>query len=292
MTPFPITSSTRLRSGRIFSNLLAGLGISLLVTSQAQAAKVAFWAEHVPFPSLGSAHTVTLVSTADIDAGALQNYDVVVAGHVPRGTANTCSRIAAFLAAGKGMVGEWNGATVLFHPSPDAYEPADIACELFAGLASGGGNTFGSELPIDITEPSSPLVAGLSNPFTMGEGSAHVYQLTGLGPEWKVAATFDGEGSSHPAVLAALRPDGGCVALSPFDYFDRDQETGTSRRNMEVLLENLVKWVDPRAGQCGRAMAAAPAATALKSVPTSGILGVLALSCLLAVAGLSRLARR
>jgi hypothetical protein len=115
------------------------------------------------------------------------------------------------------VVSRWNN-TLLFQPAPGVLrddQPLPV-CR----TASGGKNTFGSDVPIQITMPASPLVAGLNSPFSMADGSEFVYELTGLGPEWTVAATFDGGGTTYPAVLSAVRSGGGCVALSPFDYFD------------------------------------------------------------------------
>ncbi|MFD2376288.1 hypothetical protein ACFSTJ_00875 [Ottowia pentelensis] len=99
--------------------------------------------------------------------------------------------------------------------------------------------------------PASPLVTGLSSPFAMGGGSEFVYELTGLGPEWTVAATFDGGGTTYPAVLSAVRSGGGCVALSPFDYFDVAGAGGTDQSNMETLLNNMVGWVARGSASCG-----------------------------------------
>jgi hypothetical protein len=138
--------------------------------------------------------------------------------------------------------------------------------------ASGGKNTFGSDVPIQITMPASPLVAGLNSPFSMADGSEFVYELTGLGPEWTVAATFDGGGTTYPAVLSAVRSGGGCVALSPFDYFDArnagEVPKATWRRYSTIWL------LGPRAARrCGRAMPAA-----VQPVPTleAPLLAVLA----------------
>jgi len=261
---------------------LARLGtaaLMLVASAQTQAANVAFWSpgsySASQFPALGGAHTVTDVTTANIDAGALAGYDVLVMGHINQGdpTASTCTQLASFLAAGKGIVSEWNGATVLFQPAPGAYYPVTNPCNLFAGTASGGDDTFGTNLPINIVLPASPLVAGLSNPFAMAGGSEFVYRLTGLGPEWSVAATFDGAGTPYPAVLSAVRSGGGCVALSPFDYFDARSAGGSAQSNMETLLNNMVAWAARGPASCGRAPVAA-----VQPVPTleTPLLAVLA----------------
>lgn len=248
------------------------------VAGQAQAANVAFWNDSYSassFAALNAAHTVTQVTTANIDSGALSSYDVLVMGHVnpADSTATTCTAIQTFLAAGKGVVSEWNNATLLFQPAPGAYYAMTNPCNLFAGTASGGKNTFGSDVPIQITMPASPLVAGLNSPFSMADGSEFVYELTGLGPEWTVAATFDGGGTTYPAVLSAVRSGGGCVALSPFDYFDARNAGGSAQSNMETLLNNMVAWAARGPVSCGRAMPAA-----VQPVPTleAPLLAVLA----------------
>ncbi len=247
----------------------AVLAVALGAAGHAQAANVAFWSDSRSpsnFSAFGAAHTVTQVTSANIDAGALSAYDVLVMGHVsPSGsTTATCSAIQAFLAAGKGVVSEWNTATLLFQPAAGAYYSMNTPCNLFAGTASGGNMDFGTNLPIQITAPASPLVAGLSNPFAMASGSEFVYQLTGLGPEWTVAATYDGGGTAYPAVLSAVRTGGGCVALSPFDYFDVANAGGTAQANMETLLNNLVAWVARGPASCRQATPPA----AVQPVPT------------------------
>jgi len=123
---------------------LTGLILTLGMAAQAQAANVAFWSVEFSvsdFPALEGAHTVTAVSTTDINAGALSTYDVLVMGHISPSepTASTCAAIQTFLAAGKGVVSEWNHATLLFQPAPGTYYAMDNPCNLFAGTASGGG---------------------------------------------------------------------------------------------------------------------------------------------------------
>lgn len=244
---------------------LTALALTMGVVAQAQAANVAFWSDESGvsnFPALAGAHTVTAVTTTDINAGALSAYDVLVMGHVDTDgpTASTCTALQTFLTAGKGVVSEWNNTTLLFQPAPGTYYAMDNPCNLFAGTASGGESDFGTDVPIQITVPASPLVTGLSSPFAMGEGSEFVYELTGLGPEWTVAATFDGGGTTYPAVLSAVRSGGGCVALSPFDYFDVAGAGGTDQSNMETLLNNMVGWAAACSG-------AAPPVAVVQPVP-------------------------
>jgi len=240
----------------IRSRLSKGLGVaglSLFVLGHAHAANIAFWSDYstFPAPTVAAGHTITNVSAADIDAGALESYDVLVAGHIGSNTATTCAKLTEFLASGKGLVTEWNGATLLFQPSPGSQEPATNPCNLFAGNATGGQSSFGSNLPLQIVDTASPLVVGLSNPFAMSGGSEYVYQLTNLGAEWSVAATFDGGGTTFPAVISAAPVTGGCIALSPFDYFDAGFDGGTPQANMEMLLGNMVNWVSRGASGCG-----------------------------------------
>jgi len=229
-------------------------GASLCALGSAHAANIAFWSDEYstfPAPSVAAANTVTNVSVSDIEGGALQNYDVLVVGHAYSNTAETCAKISEFLAAGKGLITEWNVATLLFQPAPGAYYPVSNPCNLFAGTATGGQSDFGSDLPIQIVDPSSPLMIGLPNPFSMAGGSEFVYQLTGLAAEWSVAATFDGAGTTYPAVISAAPVTGGCIALSPFDYFDAAGAGGTAQSNMETLMGNMVNWVSRGASGCG-----------------------------------------
>ncbi len=265
---------------------ITALAMVLGAASQAQAANVAFWSDYysaASFTALNATHTVTQVTVANIDAGALSAYDVLVLGHLNPSippTATTCSQIQSFLAAGKGVVSEWNGATLLIQPAAGAFHAVTNPCNLFAGTAAGGLNSFGIDLPLTITAPASPLVAGLSNPFAMAGGSEFVYQLTGLGPEWSVAATYTGGGAVFPAVLSAVRSGGGCVALSPFDFFDAAGVGGTAQSNMEILLNNMVAWAARGPASCGRAPAAA-----VQPVPTLETPLLAALAGLLGVCG-------
>jgi hypothetical protein len=260
------------------------LVILLGTAGHSLAANVAFWSDQASladFPALTAAHTVTAISSADIDAGALSAYDALVVGHVMINTATTCTEIANFLAAGKGVVGEWNAATVLFQPAAGAFLPVPVPCNLLAGNAEGGSADFGTDVPIQITNPASPLVAGLSNPFSMEGGSEFVYRLTGLGSNWNVAATFDGAGTTYPAVLSTTQA-GGCVALSPFDYFDAASSGSTARSNMETLLNNMVAVVLAGSSVCGKAAAPVAAAVPVPTMATpwlavlAGLLGGLA----------------
>ncbi|MCS4292732.1 hypothetical protein M2375_000938 [Comamonas sp. BIGb0152] len=261
--------------GNKLSKWISLMGMSLFALGSAHAGNIAYWSDaysDFPAPAVAAANTVTNVSASDIDAGALQSYDVLIVGHIYSNTATTCTQVSEFLAAGKGMISEWNAATLLFQPAPDASAPVSTPCNLFAGTASGGDPDFGTNLPLQIVDAASPLVAGLPNPFSMAGGSEFVYQLTGIGAEWSVAATFDGAGTIYPAVISAAPVTGGCIALSPFDYFDAGFEGGTALSNMEILMGNMVNWVARGSNGCGAVPPPAladDAVTASRSQPTT-----------------------
>lgn len=254
MNLFKHSNLSRSRRGNKLSKWISLAGLSLFALGTAQAANIAFWSDEFstfPAPSVAATNTVTNVSASDIDGGALQNYDVLVVGHAYSNSATTCAKISEFLAAGKGLITEWNVATLLFQPEPGTYVPVSNPCNLFAGTTAGGQMDFGSNIPLQIVDPSSPLMTGLPNPFSMAGGSEFVYRLTGLTAEWSVAATFDGAGTTYPAVISAAPVTGGCIALSPFDYFDAAGEGGTAQSNMETLMGNMVNWVSRGASGCG-----------------------------------------
>lgn len=266
------------------------LGLAFVLGSAvAQAANVAFWSdEYGPelAASLTPPHTVTAVTQAEIDSGALSAYDVLLLGHLTRTTltAATCDRIKAFLAAGKGVVTEWNGATLIFNSTPESYHPMQPSCALMAGSAVDGDSTFGSGVPIAVVDAANPLVAGLPSSFDMGRGSEFVWQITGHGPEWKVAATFNGNGTTFPAVMSTRLAGGGCLALSPFDYFDASDAGGTQQASMERLLANMVGWA------ANRAYCRAVPAEAITAVPTLSPTMLVLLSAM--AAGLMAFRRR
>lgn len=246
-----------------------GIAASGLFSLGAHAANIAFWSDEYPPSTVGflsGTHTITAVTSANIDSGVLSSYDALLIGHLrPSGTisATTCGQIQTFLNAGKGLVSEWNGATILFPQTGSLYYPANMSCALFSGAIT-GGEPFAYDTPITITTPASPLVTGLSSPFSMSDGSEFVHQISGYGAEWEVAGTSDLGGTVYPTIMAAKYANKGCVALSPFDYFDALGASGTAQSNAETLLTNMVNSVlNPQAG-CG--VQAAPTAT--MPVPT------------------------
>ena len=225
----------------------------------AQAANVAFLSDSYSLasiqPDLPAGHTYTAVTVNDIDNGSLSSYDALLLGHVYTITATTCTQIQTFLNAGKGLVSEWSGATLLFPQTGSLYYPVNISCALFSGSVTGGDSSFGSDIPVTLAQPASPLVSGLSNPFSMQGGSEFVYLISGYGAEWEVAGTSDLGGTVYPTVLAAKYGGRGCVALSPFDYFD----SLSAGSNSQVLLGNLLNSVVNTQAGCGGQAAPATA---------------------------------
>ena len=168
---------------KTFRDWLAAIALAApgLVPMGAQAANVAFLSDSYSLasiqPDLPAGHTYTAVTVNDIDNGSLSSYDALLLGHVYTITATTCTQIQTFLNAGKGLVSEWSGATLLFPQTGSLYYPVNISCALFSGSVTGGDSSFGSDIPVTLAQPASPLVSGLSNPFSMQGGKigrAHV----------------------------------------------------------------------------------------------------------------------
>jgi hypothetical protein len=242
----------------------AVVAVSGLTVSVAQAANIAVWSPIGGSPDLPAGHTYTAVSGADIDNGLLSSYDALLLGHIyDTISTTTCSQLQTFLNAGKGVVSEWNGATLLFTQTGSLpISPVNMSCTLFPGTVTGGRADFGSNLPITLAIPSSPLVSGLSNPFSMQGGSEFVFRIAGLGAEWTVAGTSDLGGTVYPTVMAAKYNGAGCVALSPFDYFD----TLRAGSNSQILLSNMLNYVlNPQNGCAMRASSPAVPVPALSN---------------------------
>ena len=242
----------------------AVVAVSGLTVSVAQAANIAVWSPFGGSPDLPAGHTYTAVSGADIDNGLLSSYDALLLGHIYNTiSTTTCSQLQTFLNAGKGVVSEWNGATLLFTQTGSLpISPVNMSCTLFPGTVTGGNADFGSNLPITLAIPSSPLVSGLSNPFSMKSGSEFVFRIAGLGAEWTVAGTSDLGGTVYPTVMVAKYNGAGCVALSPFDYFD----TLGAGSNSQILLSNMLNYVlNPQNGCAMRASSPAVPVPALSN---------------------------
>ena len=254
------------------------------------AANVAWWSQSQLSsmqPHLPTGNNYTQVTVSDINGGALAAYDALIIGHISPGdsiTTATCSQLQSFLSAGKGLVSEWNGVTAIFPTAAGTYYPVSMSCNLFPGLVNGGDSNYGSNNAIAISNPGSPLVAGLPNPFSMQDGSEFVYRITGYGTEWNVVGTSNLGGVSYPTVMAARYNGAGCVALSPFDYFD----TVSSGAEAKTLLGNMLGAVLGSQAGCG----ARPAAASAKPVPSQSDAMLWLLSALVLIAATPSLRRR
>src|SRR6188474_1971332 len=86
-------------------------------------------------------YTATAVSLIDIAAG-LAGYDVLYVTHPYDGggwSAAACAGMRNFLAAGKGVVLEWDASLLIFTSlGPNIYVNAVPQCKMFAGVADRG----------------------------------------------------------------------------------------------------------------------------------------------------------
>lgn len=266
--------------------------LSWLFCGFGYAANVAWWSDDYSLSSMQSnlppGNNYTQITVSDINAGALVAYDALIFGHVSSSnsiTTTTCSQLQSFLSAGKGLVSEWNGATAIFPTAAGAYYPANMSCALFSGSAIGGEDNYGSNNAIAISNPASALVAGLANPFSMQDGSEYVYRITGYGAEWGVVGTSNLGGVNYPTVMAARYNNAGCVALSPFDYFDSVSLGGAEAK---TLLGNMIGAVlGSQAGCDARA-----AAVSARPVPSQSATMLWLLSALVLMAATPALRRR
>lgn len=250
------------------------VGLAFAVTL-ANAANVAVFSDEqsseVSASLTTSGNTVTVVTEPQIAAG-LSAYNVLYMGHNSAGlTPASCSAIASFVNAGGGVVTEWNGVYNLFtSDGANQYLGVGTKCALFAGSV-GEGNIVGSNTPVTITNPGSPVFAGLTSPLQLGGGSEFFYLVTGYDTAvWSVIATYDGWAlTGNPAVMTASLGAGKVVA-GVFDFGD----VLGSDPNADRLLANMVGFA---AGAV--APPPPPPLAAAMPVPTmsAGLLAMLAL---------------
>ncbi len=219
------------------------LATALLGSASVQAANVATYGNVNP-SQLPAPHTGAAVTLVDIETGALSGYDVFWIGHAAfsagEWSAEACTALDTFLADGGGIVTEWNGLTMLFDSlDPGIYLPMDLPqCGFFTGSV-GNGNNLAADTPIDIVDPASPLVAGLTDPFVMAGGSQFFYTAGIDMAVWDVAAEFTGFGDTWPAVMSSSAL-GGVVAVGVMDY----QDVLPGNANASILLGNLIAVAD------------------------------------------------
>jgi hypothetical protein len=248
---------------RPFSVVSAACLALALVAGPARAANVAVYASaNLASAATGLGHTVTTVSLAQIEGG-LAGYNVLVLSRAYDAgnawSAAACTGLATFLNAGGGVVTEWDATGALFSSyAPGTYYPWPAPqCGFFAGTV-GQGDPVGSGVPIAITLPGDPTMAGLTNGFSMGSGSQFFFQVTGYDPgTWTVAATYDGWGVPNNAAVLHAQYGAGKVAIAVMDY----QDVLPGDANATQLFGNLLTFA---AG----APALAPTITTV--APTSG----------------------
>ena len=255
--------------------VLLGAVILVGLASAASAANVAVYSNEYGPSVVPAPHTATSVSLADIEGGALAGYDVLLIGHAAfdpgQWSATACTAVATFLASGGGVVTEWNGLSFLFSAlGGNIYYPmASPQCGYFAGTVD-YGTPVGANTPIDILNPASPTMTGLSDPFAMADGSEFIYTVSGYDPAlWTVDAEYTGHGGTWPAVMwsGAL---GGLVVVGTTDYFD----VLPGDANATLLLGNMIEFANTGAPQ-GNA------------IPALGGAGMALLTALLALAGVA-----
>jgi hypothetical protein len=227
----------------------------LTLSSAANAATVGMYGDYGP-GILPAPHTGDSLTLNDIETGVLNSYDVFWIGHAAydspaQWTQLACDQVESFLANGGGVVTEWNGLTMLFE-SVDAgsYFPMlGPQCGLFTG-SMGAGDNVGSDTPINVLNPGSPLMAGLSNPFSMGGGSQFFY-TTGIDMnQWTVDADYTGHGGTWPAVMYSALA-GGMVVVGTMDYADVLPENATAATLLGNMIDLAVTGAVDQPAQAG-----------------------------------------
>lgn len=202
-------------------------------------------------------YTATAVTLTDIAAG-LAGYDVLYVTHPfddGGWSPAACSGMRNFLAAGKGVVLEWDASLLIFTSlGPNIYVNATPQCAMFAGVAD-RGQSVGFNTPIKITDAASPLMTGLVGPFAIGAASDYMYQITGFDTSiWKVSATYAGWGGLNNVSLAYGRYQGaGCIAFGTAAFADNgysDVLDSSSR----LLFLNMIATVQPGQSNCRGAL--------------------------------------
>jgi len=226
--------------------LLNGILMFLLVVAfptTGRGADIAVYGEIDPAPIVAQGHNVTVLTLAQLEAGGLAGYDVLLLGHIlgdPGWSASACSTVEDFLSGGGGVIAEWNAAGVLLTDvGTNPWLAVEPRCSLFAGVVDGGDvQAFGT--PISISDPLSPLVSGLSDGFDMGDGSESFVVLSDLGNSWVNPAGFTGTSGSAPALLAARYNRAGWAVVAAMDLFDAFGWGGEREAAANTLLSNLI----------------------------------------------------
>jgi hypothetical protein len=202
----------------------------------------------------GAGHTSTSLSAADIETGALLSggFDVFVMSRNAVACAGPSAAYAdavhAFILAGGNVVTEWAGGPMFFtSDAPGVFCPGSTRLGTFAGVVH-AGSSRGVGSAIDITSPSHPLAAGLSDPMTDGQGTDYMYWIENPDPRLQVLGQVTGTGGEFPTgeqlpvILTGCRGDSRFV----FGLHDWNDTIDTS----SVAQTFLLNAVDVAAEGC------------------------------------------
>jgi hypothetical protein len=197
------------------------------------------------------------VSLTDIAAGLI-GYDVLYVTHpfdFGGWSSAACVGMKNFLAKGKGVVLEWDAVVLPFNSlGANIYVNSTPQCALFSGIAD-RGKSVGYNTPVVITDIGSPLVTGLTSPFSMGAASDYMYQITGYDQAiWKVSATYAGwSAASNPALMYGRYKGGGCVALGTMAFGDNGYSSLLDMSSRTLFL-NMIRTASPGPTNCRGAL--------------------------------------
>lgn len=157
---------------------------------------------------------------------------------------NVIANIQEFVNNGGGYVGDiWGAGGALSgrgtqEPLDPSGSPPVNFLGLFSGLASGGAN-IGNSTPVTITQPSHPVVAGVSSPFASPNGTQFfVLAEQPLDPGLTVLATAVAYDATIPVIMVGTTGplNSGVVLL--FSDMSEDK----FNPDIERLLLNSFQW--------------------------------------------------
>ena len=195
--------------------------------------------------------TATDLSAADIESGALLSggYDVFLLSRNYMGVSQTfADNVDAFVRAGKGLVSEYDGYTMLWTENHSSLRnimntKSNPRLGYLEGEVGGGGSLGSGTL---LTKQMDHAVwAGLPDSFGADGGTDFFFTAYNYDPAaFNVVATFHGDGSSEfpdqdfPAVIVS---DTYNVVGMGFDYSDNAADP-----NLYALYTNVLNFAGTR----------------------------------------------
>jgi len=173
----------------------------------------------------------------EMEDGALTsgNFDALFVGRFPNGLSDAAlAAIEGHVLAGRGLVTEFSGAILLFSSAAPGLRFADLPQTGWFTGSVGGGHRLGDAVPVQIVDRTSPLMQGISTPFSALSATEFFFTLYTEDPNLRTVATFRGDGSEHfparafPAAMEGRVCDAPVLILT-FDYQDNPADPAIRR---------------------------------------------------------------